>query len=155
MEGIIVVIGKSATMLSSGQAALGYRDASPMSELNTTPLIDVMLVLLIMFIITIPSQTDAVKVDIASGPTPIIQSLSNELALTAEGQALWNGQPVDERTLRAALDKSVAMDPVPELHFRPDAATGYGRVDEVLAMTAQANVTKLGFVGNQEYGDSF
>jgi biopolymer transport protein ExbD len=47
------------------------------------------------------------------------------------------------------------MDPAPELHFRPDAATSYGRVDQVLAMTAQANVTKLGFVGNQQYGDSF
>ena len=144
-----------ATRQSIGQGASTYRDAPPMSELNTTPLIDVMLVLLIMFIITIPSQTDAVKVDVPTVPTPVVRSLSNELALTAGGQALWNGQPVDDRTLRATLDKSVAMDPAPELHFRPDAATGYGRVDQVLAMTAQANVTKLGFVGNQQYGDSF
>jgi biopolymer transport protein ExbD len=62
---------------------------------------------------------------------------------------------VDDRTLRNTLDKSVAMDPAPELHFRPDAATSYGRVDEVLAMTAQAKVSKMGFVGNQQYGDSF
>jgi len=86
---------------------------------------------------------------------PIVRSLRNELALTAGGQALWNAQPVDDRTLRATLDKSVAMDPAPELHFRPDAATRYGRVDQILAMTAQANVTKLGFVGNQQYGESF
>ena len=68
---------------------------------------------------------------------------------------MWNGQAIDDRTLRATLERSVAMDPAPELHFRPDAATNYGRVDQVLAMTAQANVTKLGFVGNQQYGDSF
>ena len=108
-----------------------------------------------MFIITIPPQSDAVKVDVPVGPTPIIKWISNELALTAEGRAYWNGQPVDDRTLRNTLDKSVAMDPAPELHFRPDAATSYGRVDQVLAMTAQANVTKMGFVGNQQYGDSF
>ena len=134
---------------------LAGAEVQPMTEMNTTPLIDVMLVLLIMFIITIPPQSDAVKVDVPVGPTPIIKSISNELALTAEGRAYWNGQPVDDRTLRNTLDKSVAMDPAPELHFRPDAATGYGRVDEVLAMTAQAKVSKMGFVGNQQYGDSF
>ena len=134
---------------------LAGAEVQPMTEMNTTPLIDVMLVLLIMFIITIPPQSDAVKVDVPVGPTPIIKWISNELALTAEGRAYWNGQPVDDRTLRNTLDKSVAMDPAPELHFRPDAATSYGRVDQVLAMTAQANVTKMGFVGNQQYGDSF
>ena len=133
----------------------GSGDAQPMTEMNTTPLIDVMLVLLIMFIITIPPQSDAVKVEIPTGPTPVIKSVSNELALTAGGQALWNGQAVDDATLRATLGRSVAMDPSPELHFRPDPATRYGRVDQVLAMTAQAEVRKFGFVGNQQYGDSF
>ena len=140
---------------SGAFSRLAGAEVQPMTEMNTTPLIDVMLVLLIMFIITIPPQSDAVKVDVPVGPTPIIKSISNELALTAEGRAYWNGQPVDDRTLRNTLDKSVAMDPAPELHFRPDAATGYGRVDEVLAMTAQAKVSKMGFVGNQQYGDSF
>ena len=140
---------------SGAVSRLAGAEVQPMTEMNTTPLIDVMLVLLIMFIITIPPQSDAVKVDVPVGPTPIIKSISNELALTAEGRAYWNGQPVDDRTLRNTLDKSVAMDPAPELHFRPDAATGYGRVDEVLAMTAQAKVSKMGFVGNQQYGDSF
>ena len=140
---------------SGAVSRLAGAEVQPMTEMNTTPLIDVMLVLLIMFIITIPPQSDAVKVDVPVGPTPIIKSISNELALTAEGRAYWNGQPVDDRTLRATLDKSVAMDPAPELHFRPDAATSYGRVDEVLAMTAQAKVSKMGFVGNQQYGDSF
>ena len=140
---------------SGAVSRLAGAEVQPMTEMNTTPLIDVMLVLLIMFIITIPPQSDAVKVDVPVGPTPIIKSISNELALTAEGRAYWNGQPVDDRTLRNTLDKSVAMDPAPELHFRPDAATGYGRVDQVLAMTAQAKVSKMGFVGNQQYGDSF
>ena len=140
---------------SGAVSRLAGAEVQPMTEMNTTPLIDVMLVLLIMFIITIPPQSDAVKVDVPVGPTPIIKWISNELALTAEGRAYWNGQPVDDRTLRNTLDKSVAMDPAPELHFRPDAATGYGRVDEVLAMTAQAKVSKIGFVGNQQYGDSF
>ena len=140
---------------SGAVSRLAGAEVQPMTEMNTTPLMDVMLVLLIMFIITIPPQSDAVKVDVPVGPTPIIKWISNELALTAEGRAYWNGQPVDDRTLRNTLDKSVAMDPAPELHFRPDAATGYGRVDEVLAMTAQAKVSKMGFVGNQQYGDSF
>ena len=144
-----------ADMKSGLAGRFAGADIPPMTEMNTTPLIDVMLVLLIMFIITIPPQSDAVKVDMPTGPTPIIKSVSNELALTANGQALWNGQPVNDRILRTTLDKSVAMDPVPELHFRPDAATGYGRVDQILAMTAQAHVTKIGFVGNQLYGDSF
>ena len=131
------------------------REIQPMMEMNTTPLIDVMLVLLIMFIITIPAHSDAVKIDIPTGPTPIVESVSNELSLTAAGQALWNGQPVDDGTLRSTLGQSAAMEPSPELHFRPDPATSYGRVDQVLAMTAQARVTKLGFVGNQQYGESF
>ena len=142
-------------MTSGAAGRFASAEIPPMTEMNTTPLIDVMLVLLIMFIITIPPQSDAVKVDVPNGPSPIVKSLSNELALTETGQALWNGQPVDDGTLRSALGRSAAMVPAPELHFRPDAATSYGRVDRVLAMTAQANVTKLGFVGNQQYGDAF
>ena len=143
------------TMRTNAAASFRRDDVQPMTEMNTTPLIDVMLVLLIMFIITIPAQSDAVKVDIPTGPTPIVESVSNELALTAAGRALWNGEPVDDGTLRSTLGRSAAMEPAPELHFRPAPATSYGRVDQVLAMTAQARVKKLGFVGNQQYGDSF
>ena len=139
----------------SGAVGLGSQRIESMVEMNTTPLIDVMLVLLIMFIITIPAQTDAVKVDIPNGPTPIVRSISNELALTADGQAYWNGWAIDDRMLRSALARSATMDPAPELHFRPDAATSYARVDQVLAMTAQAKVGKFGFVGNQQYRDAF
>ena len=143
------------TMSANSPASFSRAEIPPMADMNTTPLIDVMLVLLIMFIITIPPQTDAVKIDVPTGPTPVVKSISNELALTAGGQAMWNGSPVDDRMLRATLHRSVAMDPAPELHFRPDAAVICRRVDQVLAMTAQAEVTKLGFVGNQQYGDSF
>ena len=117
------------TMSANSPASFSRAEIPPMADMNTTPLIDVMLVLLIMFIITIPPQTDAVKIDVPTGPTPVVKSISNELALTAGGQAMWNGQAIDDRTLRATLERSVAMDPAPELHFRPDAATNYGRVD--------------------------
>lgn len=127
-----------------------------MGEINTTPLIDVMLVLLVMLIITVPNQTHAVKVDLPIGPpTVIVNSVKNVLTLAPSGAAAWNGEAVDDATLREALARSAAMEPAPELHFRPDAATRYAGVDEVLAMTKRAQVQRMGFVGNEGYRGVF
>ena len=130
----------------------------PMMEINTTPLIDVMLVLLIMLIITIPPQTHAVKLDLPvnnNTPPPPIQPNKNKIVITSSGQVLWNGARVDLTQLRQYLDVTQQMNPIPELHLQPEATARYELVDEVLAVTKKAHVQKMGFVGNEYYTSVF
>ena len=133
----------------------GKDDGSPMMEINTTPLIDVMLVLLIMFIITIPPQTHAVKLDLpqdqSNQPPPPIDPVKNKIVITQAGAVLWNGAPVNLTQLRQYLDVTQQMDPIPELHLQPEPEARYEVVDDVLAVTKQAKVSKMGFVGNEAY----
>jgi biopolymer transport protein ExbD len=131
-------------------------DAEPMMDINTTPLIDVMLVLLIMFIITIPIQTHAVKIDLpvaddSPPPENVIDPVKNEVYISPTRQILWNGEPVTTQTLRQYLDITVTMSPVPELHMFPDPQADYNMVDEVLAITRRAQVSNMGFIGNENY----
>ncbi len=134
--------------------ALNSGDASPILELNTTPLIDVLLVLLVMFILTLPMQTHAVKVDLpAAPPGKVVDRVKNQIDITAGGVILWNGTSVTKRELRGLLLKSQAMLPPPELHLKPDAQAKYQLVDEVLEITKRANVDNVGFVGNEAYGN--
>ena len=127
----------------------------PMSDINMTPLIDVMLVLLIMFIITIPIQTHAVKLDLPvdqpNTPPPPIDPVKNKVVITANGQILWNGAAVNPQQLRQYLEVSQQMNPIPELHLQPEPEARYELVDEVLAITKRAHVEKMGFVGNEAY----
>ena len=131
----------------------------PMIEMNMTPLIDVLLVLLIMFIITIPVQSHAVKLDLPvnqpNQTPPPVDPIKNRLVVTAQGQALWNGTPVSLEQLRQYLDISQQMNPIPELHLQPEPDAPYGVVDEVLAVTKRAHVEKMGFVGNEAYMHAF
>jgi biopolymer transport protein ExbD len=136
----------------------GGAEGEPMMDINTTPLIDVMLVLLIMFIITIPVQTHAVKLDLpqnSNSPPPPILPTKNEVAILPTDQILWDGHPVDLITLRQYLDASQVLNPIPELHIRPASDARYEVVDEVLAVTKRANVSKMGFVGNEAYANDF
>jgi len=127
-------------------------DQSPLSEINTTPLIDVLLVLLIMFIITIPIQSHAVKLDLPGKPPPIIiDPVSNSIVLTEAGQVQWNGTPVSLPQLSQQLAAVGAMPKQPELHLQPEPRARYDLVDQVLVMTKRAQVTRLGFVGNEQY----
>jgi biopolymer transport protein ExbD len=127
----------------------------PMIEMNMTPLIDVLLVLLIMFIITIPVQTHAVKLDLPqddpNSVPPPVDPVKNKLVITAGNQILWNGSPINEQQLRQYLDVTQQMNPVPELHLQPEPNARYEIVDRVLAVTKQAHVSKMGFVGNEAY----
>ncbi|KAA9015556.1 MULTISPECIES: ExbD/TolR family protein [Sphingobium] len=135
--------------------SMGSDDGEPMMEMNTTPLIDVMLVLLIMFIITIPIQTHAVKIDLPQNAPPtdsVIDPVKNKVAIDPAGIITWNGSPIDLLTLRQYLQQSLRLPVEPELQFQPNAATRYVTVDEVLAEIKRAGVTKLGFVGNEQYG---
>jgi biopolymer transport protein ExbD len=133
----------------------GSDDGEPMMEMNTTPLIDVMLVLLIMFIITIPIQTHAVKIDLPQSSPPtneIIDPVKNKVSIDPAGTIAWNGTPIDLLTLRQYLNESLKLPVEPELQFQPDAQTRYVVVDQVLAEIKRAGVTKMGFVGNEQYG---
>jgi biopolymer transport protein ExbD len=133
----------------------GGAEGEPMMDINTTPLIDVMLVLLIMFIITIPIQSHAVKLDLPvddqSTPPPLIDPVKNKVVIMPNRAILWNGTSVSQVTLRQYLDITTTMDPVPELHLQPHPEAPYEVVDEVLAVTKRANITKMGFVGNEAY----
>ena len=125
----------------------------PILELNTTPLIDVMLVLLIMFIITIPIQSHAVKVDLPTACTdcPKPNSFKNEIEVTRAGAFLWNEQPISREGLKYEFNVTQRMQPTPELHLRPDPASRYAVCDDVLAMIKREQVKKFGFVGNEQY----
>jgi biopolymer transport protein ExbD len=137
--------------------AMSAAEGEPMMDINTTPLIDVMLVLLIMFIITIPIQTHAVKLDLPQDQQnqqpPPIDPVKNKVVITPAGQVLWNGNPIDLITLRQYLDQTQQMNPIPELHLQPDPQARYELVDEVLAVTKRAHVEKMGFVGNEAYAN--
>ena len=143
----------------SMQTTSDNSDGEPMMDMNVTPLIDVMLVLLIMFIITIPVQTHAVKLDLPvnqpNQPPPPIEPIKNVLSINAQDQVMWNGTPVSMEQLRQYLDVTQQMNPVPELHLQPDATARYEVVDEVLAVTKRAHVQKMGFVGNEYYMSIF
>ena len=136
----------------------GSDDGSPMMDMNTTPLIDVMLVLLIMFIITIPVATHSVDIDlpVASPPSdtpPPVDPIKNKVVLTPDDKILWNGTPIDGPMLVNNLKESLTYSTEPELQFQPDAAASYDLSARVLQIIKASEVTKFGFVGNEQYSE--
>ena len=138
--------------------AVGDRDENePMMDMNTTPLIDVMLVLLIMFIITIPVQTHAVKIDL---PVPTdsqsnVDPEKNKVMIDPAGTITRNGTPVDLAQLAQYLEQTKALPVEPELQVQPDPYARYIVVDNVMAVIKRSGVGKLGFVGNEQYARVF
>jgi len=135
----------------------GTDDGEPMMEMNTTPLIDVLLVLLIMFIITIPVQTHAVKIDLPvadpnAPPPDQPDPVRNRIGITVTNQVLWNDSPATLNQIKQYLAQTKSMVPEPELQFQPDAQSRYLTVDRTLAVIKDSGVTKFGFVGNEQYG---
>ena len=130
-------------------------DGEPMMEMNTTPLIDVMLVLLIMFIITIPVATHAVNIDLpnpaAPPPDVIIKRDKNKVVVMPNNAILWNGSPVTVNQLTSLLQSTLAIKPEPELQFQPDAQAPYDTSLQVLNIIKGSGVTAFGFVGNEQY----
>jgi biopolymer transport protein ExbD len=136
----------------------GSGDPDVVVDINTTPLIDVMLVLLIMLIITIPMQTHAVKLDMPNGappptndaPPPVV-----EIAIDFDGTITWNGQVVPDRQTLEWRIKTEAVDPAiqPEVHVRPNKLATYKYVAEVLASAQRLGVTKIGVIGNEQFAD--
>ena len=133
----------------------GTDDGSPMMEINTTPLIDVMLVLLIMFIITIPVATHAVNIDLPQATPPtdeqVIDPVKNKLVITQTNQILWNGAPTTGSQLVSLLAQTRTMEPEPELQFQPEAYASYELANQVLKVIKESGVSKFGFVGNEQF----
>ena len=135
----------------------GGADA-PMSDLNTTPLIDVMLCLLVMMILSIPVQTHAVKIDLpvaSDAPPPPVEPQKNKINILPNGAVLWNGQPVNFSQLAQNLEQTKTITPTPELQLEPDPYARYVVVDSVLALIKRSEVGGLGFVGNERYAREF
>ena len=128
-----------------------------MNEMNTTPLIDVMLVLLIMFIITLPPTTHAVKIDPPADCTPTRpcplprDARINQIDVAPGDAVFWNGTPVSMAQLAATLKASQAMDPPPELRLHPDANARHETVLRVIRETKIAKIRNMGIIGNEDY----
>jgi biopolymer transport protein ExbD len=136
----------------------GSDDGSPMMEMNTTPLIDVMLVLLIMFIISIPVATHSVDIDLPPPnppdmPPPPVDPVKNKLAISWDNKILWNTIPITSSQLVANLQASTQMPVEPELQFQPEPMASYELSARVLRIIKATGVTKFGFVGNEQYSE--
>lgn len=132
----------------------GSDDGSPMMEMNTTPLIDVMLVLLIMFIITIPVATHSVNIDLptpSNAPTDNVDPVKNKVVLTPQDEILWNGNAISQNQLMANLQETLRFPVEPELQFEPEAQASYDLSSKVLNVIKGSGVSKFGFVGNDKY----
>jgi biopolymer transport protein ExbD len=132
----------------------GSADGEPMMEINTTPLIDVMLVLLIMFIITIPVMTHAVKLDMPQKTPPTdnpVQPEVIDIEIDFDGTILWNGTPSTQAQVEGYFRSESQKSPVPELHVRPNRRAKYEVVANVLAAAQRNGITKIGFVGNEQF----
>jgi biopolymer transport protein ExbD len=117
-------------------------------EINTTPLVDVMLVLLIIFMLTVPVMTDSVKIDLpraANQPNEVKPQTIN-LAIDAQGQVYWNSAPIDEASMHTRIAEAAKATPQPELHLRADLNTPYEKVAQVMAAAQSGGLTKMGFV---------
>lgn len=126
---------------------------TPISAINTTPLVDVMLVLLIMFIMIIPVSSHKVPLDLPSTPPTAIPAPPpvHRLDIQAGGAVLWDGRRVDSASLPARF-RALAADPAnPELHLNPEAEANYGQVDIILAQIRRAGVRRLGFLDNHRF----
>ena len=123
-------------------------EASPMSEINVTPLVDVMLVLLVIFMLTAPLLTSAVRLDLpsADAPTSNAAPTALTLALNAQGGLFLNDRPVTPEQLRLRLQEAARVHPETELQLRADQTLAYGKVVEVMALAQQAGLSRIGFV---------
>ena len=132
----------------------GSKEPEVMMEINTTPLIDVMLVLIIMLIITIPIQTHAVKLNMPVGdpPPPLVQPVIVQIDVDFDGTVLWNGEIVPDRNALEVRLLAAATEAVqPEVHLRPNKLAQYKAVALVMASAQRLGITKLGIVGNEQF----
>ena len=135
-------------MIGSSNGFSSGNHTAPMAEINTTPLVDVMLVLLVIFIITAPLLTHAVKIDLpqaSSQPLPEKPEVIS-ISIDGAGKTYWNDSPIVAGELKARLDTAAATKPQPELQIRADKETRYQVLAEIMADAQNAGIQKLGFV---------
>ena len=125
---------------------------APMAEINMVPLIDVMLVLLVIFIVTAPLLTHAVKLDLPQASSQVNQAKADkiELAIDATGQLFWNGEKIDRATAQQRFREQGKLQPAPEVHLRADEKVAYRFIAQTLADASQAGLVKIGFVSQPE-----
>ena len=123
-------------------------NASPMAEINMIPLIDVMLVLLVIFIITAPLLTHAVKVDLPKASSSVNQTQPSNIqfAIDAAGQLYWNGEVIERGAMIERFAAAGKLQPTPEIHLRVDGKTPYQMVADVMSEASKSGLTKIGFV---------
>ena len=123
-------------------------NSAPLAEINMVPLIDVMLVLLVIFIVTAPLLTNAVKIDLPQASSRPNQSKPDkiELSINSDGALFWNGDALPHADLGARLAQASRQTPQPELHLRADRTTQYQTIAEVMSAATREGVTKIGFV---------
>ena len=125
-------------------------DSAPMAEINMIPLIDVMLVLLVIFIITAPLLTHAVKIELPKAASQANLTRPDPIALSLDGagQLYWNGERIERAQLTQRMAAAAAVEPQPELHLRADRTTQYQALAEVMAAAGRAGLTRIGFVSD-------
>ena len=125
-------------------------ESVPMAEINMIPLIDVMLVLLVIFIITAPLLTHAVKIDLPKAASHVNLTRPDHIALSinAADEMFWNGERIDHAQLTQRLATAARLEPQPELHLRADRTTQYQILAQVMAAAAKAGITRIGFVSD-------
>jgi biopolymer transport protein ExbD len=129
-------------------------DGDPMVDMNTTPLIDVMLVLLIMFIITLPVMTNNTRIDLPRGESDKPPGQAINLSIEYDGTMVWNGNIVaDKEQLEQYLRSAASQAVQPELHVRPDKRAKYDDVAQVLAMAQRNGIQRIGFAGQEQFVD--
>jgi biopolymer transport protein ExbD len=140
--------------MNVGSGGSKNADPEPMMEMNMTPLIDVMLVLIIMLIITIPKQMHSVNLNMPVGnpPPPTTPPQVVTIDVDFDGTILWDNAPIPDRaTLEAKLSNVAAQAEQPEVHLRPNKLVEYKYVAEVMASAQRLGVTKIGMVGNEQF----
>lgn len=131
-----------------GFGTLGQGDEQPMAEINTTPLVDVMLVLLIIFMVTAPLFTHAVKIDLPRAQSELNAEKPEtiSLAIDASGKLHWNNEVIDEASLQARFVQAATRSPQPELHLRADRDTRYDVIARIMAAAQRSGLKRIGFV---------
>jgi biopolymer transport protein ExbD len=134
--------------MSFGGFERGTAPSQPMAEINVTPLVDVMLVLLVIFIITAPLLAYAIKLDLPDVRAPAANAVSDaiKLSIDADGRVYWNDEPLGEGELAPRLAAAARRSPQPELHLRADKRTRYEGIAAVLSAAQEAGLARIGFV---------